>query len=384
MQTLQMQTPLMDTRLMGRSPDYAATVQRGFEAGVKMRDEIALRRALGALQGGDPNALQTIYQINPRLGMQIEDQVAQRAERARVLDSRDAMSALLLNGQGGPVNAQSPAPPPNASPSAAGQPMMQGSQMPAPHGGAPVDPLAPLPEAAGSVANQPQRPRYSPDEERLIRNDPEGFLTFQGKRIDVTKSQFESLRQLHGTAMQLLGSVHDQPTYDAAKQQAFNLYSSFGHDASEFLGGLPPQYSPETVKMLRLRGMDTSKQLAAVARENSIDSQIAVREQRADEYARHNRAMEARPTGRGRGPAPKQPSPTSVIGRIMDKQARGEPLTPAEQKTYDEYRAGRGSKASRAGGADRIGPVYQKGGKRIQYSKRAGGYVDLATGQRVN
>lgn len=43
----------------------------------------------------------------------------------------------------------------------------------------------------------------------------------------------------------------------------------------------------------------------------------------------------------------------------------------------------RGSGNTR-GRADRIGPIYQRDGKRIQFSKSAGGYVDLATGQRVN
>jgi len=225
---------------------------------------------------------------------------------------------------------------------------------------------------------------YSDAEQRAIHADPEAFLTFQGKRLDLTKKQFGQYRDLNNMGMQLLGGVHDQATYDAAKQRALQLYSSFGHDASEFIGGLPPQYSPETIKMLRLQGMDTAKQLAAIARENNIESQIEVREQRADEYERHNRAIESnvrrgqdrRPGGRGT----KSPTPSAVIGRIMDKQARGERLSGAERQVLEEYRAGKGGKRS---GGDLIGQVYQRGGKRIQYSKKAGGYVDLATGEPV-
>lgn len=46
---------------------------------------------------------------------------------------------------------------------------------------------------------------------------------------------------------------------------------------------------------------------------------------------------------------PRQPSPSAVIGRIMNKQARGETLTPAERQTLDEYRAPKGK--PRRGGA---------------------------------
>lgn len=365
--------------------DYAGNVLRAGEAGAAMRAKLETQNALAALQKGpDPEAMRKLYTFNPQLAMQVEDQMYQRGERQRANDSRNALAGILLNGGSPESSLRSPA---TASPG------------PQPFGPAPMPGESDA--ATGPVNTQPSAPKqqqpfrrgegqYSEgggDYEKAIRADPEAFLTFQGKRLDVTKKQFDNFVSLNNHAMQLLGAVHDQPTYDAAKQQALRLYSSFGHDASELIGGLPPQYSPETIRMLQLRGMDTSKQLAAIARENNIESQIEVREQRADEYERHNRAMEAN-TRRGQdrrtGPRARPPTPTTVIGRIMDKQARGEKLSGAEQQVLNDYRAGKKGGGKKQGRSDLIGPVYSKGGKRIQYSKGAGGYVDVATGERVN
>ena len=53
---------------------------------------------------------------------------------------------------------------------------------------------------------------------------------------------------------------------------------------------------------------------------------------------------------RARPAAPQHPSPPMVIGRILDKQARGEALTPGEQRVLEDYkRRERGRQAGRAG-----------------------------------
>ncbi|MFP5328863.1 MAG: hypothetical protein ACLGHC_01830 [Alphaproteobacteria bacterium] len=371
-----------------------------------------LAQVLAALQAGpNPEAMKRLYAMNPQLAMQVEDQLHERGERQRATTSREAMSAILLGGDGAPTNALAMPAPPAPAPM---PPVLSGggSQLPR-------DRLAPLPEGATSAAN-PSAPapqgnadqtkeweqyigqlaqwadtpekwdqavdylsaqgysgaaqfkgRFSPEgrsalmqrggvsdaQRQLIEADPEAFLTFQGKRLEVTGKQLKNHIDMNNAAMQLLGSVHDQASYDAAKQQALQLYSSFGEDASDFIGKLPPEYNPQTIKMLQLRGMDTSKQLGAIARENNIESQIEVREGRLDEYERHNRAMESN-VRRGQD--------------ITDKRVRG-------SVGYQ----GRGRNAGVKRG-DLIGPVYQRGSKRVQYSKSKGGYVDLATGERVN
>lgn len=402
-----------------------------------------LGQVLAALQAGpNPEAMQKLYAMNPQLAMQVEDQLHERGERQRATTSRNAMSSILLGDGGARTNAL-------AMPSAPARMVP-----PVSRGGSQPDSLAPLPQGATSAANpaepisqgnadqtkeweqyigqlaqwadtpekwdqavdylssqgysgaQQFKGRFSPEgrsalmkgggvsdaQRRLIEADPEAFLTFQGKRLDVDAKQLKNLVDLNNMSMQLLGGVHDQATYDAAKQQALQLYSSFDQDASSFIGGLPQQYSPETIKMLQLQGMDTSKQLAAIARENNIESQIEVREGRLDEYERHNRAMESNvrrgqdKRSAGRSPASKPPTPTTVIGRIMDKQARGEKLSGAEQQVLNDYRAGKRGGGKKQGRSDLIGPIQtnRQTGQQIQWSKSKGSYVDVATGQPVN
>lgn len=421
----------------GRNLD--ANLQR-IQEGEKRR---VIAKALQALQGGpNPEALQTIYAIDPQLGMQVEDQLHQRGERQRATTSREAMAEILLGGGPSPqppMNALAQQLPPQSGPdgSLPGSAVAQHPQMGAPTGPVPLgqqaappqsvanpaapDPLAPLPDAApdtqqewtqylgklaqwadtpekwdqaadyfasqgysdaaqfkgkfspqaraqlmreGGIAPQaPQQQGYSGAQRRLIEADPEAFLTFQGKRLDVTGKQLKNAVDLNNASMQLLGSVHDQATYDAAKQQALQLYSSFGEDASEFIGGLPAEYSPETIRMLQLRGMDTSKQLAAIMRENNIESQIEVREGRLEEYRRRNRATEA--------------------NQRRGQDIRSRDTRRGQDVTDKRVRETRGTKGGKGNRSDLIGPVYQKGGRRIQYSRRAGGYVDVATGQPV-
>jgi hypothetical protein len=114
-----------------------------------------------------------------------------------------------------------------------------------------------------------EQPSRSAAYERAVRADPDAFLSFEGKRLNITGKQLESYRDLNDTAMQLLGGVYDQQSYDAAKARAHTLYASHGHDLNEM--GLPDQYSPELVRSLQMQGMDTSKQLQAVARENKLN-----------------------------------------------------------------------------------------------------------------
>lgn len=268
--------------------------------------------------GDDMEALRRIYAINPQLGMQAEDQLYQRRERRREADFRTATGDMILGG--------------------------------------------------------------SPDAyQRAVRADPTEFLTWQGKRLDVTKKDLEGWRDRNDTAMQILGGVSDQDSYNRARAQVGSLYQRYGEDPAGL--NLPEQYSPEAIRDLQLRGMDTSKQLQAIARENRLewdmeddrlDNSRADRNQRSlssyrqGQLANTRRGQDLRGKPTGRGTSAKPPSPTTVIGRIMEKQASGHPLTPAEQKTYDEYRAGRG-RGGRSSGGSRDGAIIRnpKTGERM-------------------
>lgn len=388
-----------------------ANLQRILESEQKRR----LAQVLTAAQAGNPEAMRQLYAVNPQLAMQMEDQLHERDERGRKTRSRESLTTMLLGGA--PANALAPMPTAPAGLSSGNALAQPAAAVPTaapvravanPQAAAAPDPQAPdtqqeWTQYLGKLAEWADTPekwdqaadyfvglghqdaaqfkgqfspqarqqlmaqaglgqRYSDAERAAIEADPEAFLTFQGKRLDVTGKQLKSLADLNNGAMQLLGSVHDQASYDAAKREAAQLYSSFGSDPS-FIANLPAQYSPETIRMLQLRGMDTSKQLAAIARENNIESQIEVREGRLDEYKRRGRAMEA--------------------NQRRGQDIRSRDTRRGQDVTDKRLRETGGRKGGGAKRGDLIGPVYQKGGKRIQYSKSKGGYVDLATGERV-
>jgi hypothetical protein len=114
-----------------------------------------------------------------------------------------------------------------------------------------------------------QQPGGPTAEQRAVSANPEGYLSFQGKQLGISAEQLKQYRDTNETAMQLLSGVHDQASYDQAKTVAKNLYAQHGLNIDEM--GLPPEYSPETVRDLQMRGMDTAHQVQAIARENKLN-----------------------------------------------------------------------------------------------------------------
>ena len=242
-----------------------------------------IRRTTAQAIGGDSNALLKLYSLDPRTAMGIEDQLHQRSERQREGEYRGALGDYLTS-QGGSNALMRYAPQP-------GNAMMLGNSW----GQPPVarDPLAPLPDSSNATAGgggltaRTAAPYSTPGigdglpgnrpaggamdaRSRAIRANPEGFLTFEGKRLQVNEGQLKLLKGVSDFGMQLLGGVYDQASYDAAKQQAAAVYQQHGLELPQ----LPPQYSPEVVNGLRLQGMETDKQLLAIARENKLDWDI--------------------------------------------------------------------------------------------------------------
>lgn len=296
---------------------------------------------------------------------QREQRTRQRGEWHRADETRSAKSGMLMGG----MNAL----------------------MAAPTGPVPLGATSPGEPGAFAAPGGPMPRQYSPDAQRLIQADPDAFLTFQGNRIELTGQQLKTYRDLNDTAMQLLGGVNDQASYDLAKDRALQLYSSNGHDASDFFAKLPAEYSPEVIEGLRLQGMDTAKQMQAIARENRLDwdmeddrldnaradsearSRNSYRSERLEDFDRAETGRRSRSRGGGRRSGP---TPTSVIGRIMDKQAKGQTLSAAERQTLDEHRRGRG-RGPRSSEAVAVGP----NGRKIVV--RGGKWVDAATGKPV-
>jgi hypothetical protein len=369
-------------------PDVGGAIWKSYEHSAEQARVREARRAAAAAMGGDQNALLKLYALDPAMGASTEDALYQRSERTRASEYRGALGDYMTGG-----GQQAPG---------AGQNALMGYGMP---GGGAATNLAPPPQTARSVGS----PGFAPPSgssvatpgigdnipgnppaasignrqdamTRAMRANPEGFLTFQGKQLQVNEGQLKQLRTIHDFGMQLLGGVHDQASYDAAKAQASQFYQQHGMQLPE----LPPQYAPEVIHDLQMQGMETDKQLQAIVRENRLNWDMEddrLDNARADENAdslesyrrgqlsNTRRGQDMRGNGgRGRGAGPKAPSPNSVIGRIMDKQSRGETLTPAERQTLTEYRAPRGRGRGGAGAepaavAANGRPIVVRGGK---------------------
>jgi hypothetical protein len=267
-------------QLLGQPVDVAGAVWDGMDKGIARRERAELHRA------------------------RMEDVAFQRGERERGAEYRSALGDLMLNRHEpqqaafgdipgrrtsrpmGPTedvatarvqSAFAPLAAPNAG--IAGEEADYGRAYPGrtladrqPALGAPqvaqLPPSYAAPMTAPTMSSMPD-PAY----ERAVRADPERFLTYQGKRIEVDSKRLEQLRDLNDSAMQILGGVYDDATLQAGKARARLLYQQFGVP-TDTIEALPDTFSPEMVRSLQMQGMDTSKQLAAVARENKLDWDI--------------------------------------------------------------------------------------------------------------
>lgn len=142
-------------------------------------------------------------------------------------------------------------------------------------------------------------------------------------------------------------------------------------EPEQYADSIAPRGSDEWLQAVQDAEMGANGPTANAYRQSMLTQRLATQE-------RNNIRTNNRPRGSTtRAPAPKAPTPTSVIGRIMDKQARGQALTPGEQSTYNDYRAGKGSGNGRRGGssATAVGPNGE------QAVLRNGKWVDARTGR---
>ncbi|MXO85243.1 hypothetical protein GRI38_04295 [Altererythrobacter aurantiacus] len=160
-----------------------------------------------------------------------------------------------------------------------------------------------------AMSGQPQQEEKPDPWAEYVKYDPEGAIDFRASTAEWQQKQLETASDLNEQSMQLLGGVHDQPSYNRARAMAYRLYSQYGIDPAQLQ--LPDQYSPELVRELQMQGMETRKQLQTVLDERKLDwdieddqidnermdrntdSLIDTREERLDEYRRANRVREA-------------------------------------------------------------------------------------------
>ncbi len=201
--------------------------------------------------------------------------------------------------------------------------------------------------------------------DRAARADPEGYLKFQGQQTELTARQLKGYRDLNDTAMQLLGGVNDQGSYDRAKMQAKVLYQRYSQDPSA-IDQLPPEYSPETIRSLQMQGMDTAHQLHQVAAENKLNWDMAddqADNERADENAdslsryregqlsNARRGQDMRGGGRGGSGGKGPQTEAAVYAGIMQKWTSGGQVNAREKEYVRSYETrhkggGRGGRSS--------------------------------------
>lgn len=110
--------------------------------------------------------------------------------------------------------------------------------------------------------------------------DAEGLLSFDKLEQDRRQTELKTYAAVNDHALQLLGGVRDQATYEAAISQAKQLYDRFNIE----MPPLPPAYNPETVRQLQVASLDTKEQLDFALKEKA-DERSERREDRSERRA---------------------------------------------------------------------------------------------------
>lgn len=326
-----------------RGPSVGEQFQRGMTQGAT--------REIMAGRGG-PRQWNALYQHAPEMAMRLEDREHQRGERARTSEYRNALADYIIAGGGGmpatSQNALAPAPMPS---------------MPIGNGKTPVS-----------------------ARERAIRANPEGFITQDRGLGQLSREQFQLVREVHNFNMQILGGVTDQATYDQARAAARAEYQQRGLP-TDFIDNLPAQWSPGLQRQLLSQGMDTQRQLAAMDRRDRLDWDIeddmidneALAEHRAGTRENVRRGQDIRSGDTRRGQ-----DVTDRRGRrgqdLQDRRFREGITAPSGGRPGRANRRPAAGRAEPLGGAGRR-RVRDSSGAEVEAEVRNGQWVNAATGQ---
>lgn len=233
---------------------------------------------------------------------------------------------------------------------------------------------------------------------RMFRANPKAAGEFMKLEREQQKAQLELLTEVNDRSLAILGSVTDDASLAAAKQQARVMYQQYGLDPS-FIDQIPDRFDPGMIRQLQLQGLSTKEQLSHLLEEDKFDWQMKDDQLDNERDERRVRVSERNTDslidyredqvglGRERNEISRESDADDVVATTVN--GRGETVALRRDGTTTtlrhsvDPRGGKG-RGGRSGGNDRIGPVYTRGNQRVQYSKSAGGYVDLSTGQRVD
>lgn len=207
----------------------------------------------------------------------------------------------------------------------------------------------------------------------FARADPEAAAQARYREAQTGREQAASARErvrqareLNNFAMQLLGGVRDQATYDAARAQVRARMVGLGADPSE-IDAFPPTYSPDLINSLRMQGMDTESQIERLVADRRLQWDIT-----DDEYDNDlaERALRMRGTltmrgqdlaSRDRRRGQDQTDARTRRGQDLSdaRGRRGQDLTDSRGRRGQDLRAsGAGRRPGRAGdGAVIVNPT---------------------------
>ena len=138
----------------------------------------------------------------------------------------------------------------------------------------------------------------------------------------------------YGIAGSLARTIKDPESYKQAKPILDRMKASYGLDFD-----VPDEYDENALTNIYTRGLSPDQIADNERADMNFESQdkqrqaaTRISQERAGETARHNRAMESRPTG---GSGPKNPTNASIVAPLLKKLESGGTLTPAQKEVLD-------------------------------------------------
>jgi len=110
--------------------------------------------------------------------------------------------------------------------------------------------------------------------------DIEGAMKFDDAELTRKQNELKTYQTINEYALQQLGGVRDQASYDAARANVKMMFDQYGHGMH--FPQLPDVYDPATIHKLQMGALSGKEQL-----------QMQMEELKAAEQQRHNQATEA-------------------------------------------------------------------------------------------
>ena len=263
-------------------PNVGEAVRAGYE-------QQRRRSALGALarDSSDQNAVSALMEVDPALAMSIREGQRREAGHDRETIFRKAAGQYLQAGsrnalQGFAAGVQPTQTSVLGGPVAGSEPQPD-SVVPVGHStrANPASPMGPRElsspsagEAPGAVPNNRAFTGEGASRDEMLnlmyQSNPQLALRLERDDQEAQYEFAEQYRDVNRWAIEMLGGVADQASWDRMLQQADSMYRRLGINVRELV---PEEYpGPDSVRQLLMGAMDADQQLAAQDRRHNIDA----------------------------------------------------------------------------------------------------------------